>query len=640
METLAARGGRRLLRLQLGALLAALLLALWSGQWQASASLDAQLHDSITRRLPPAAPSANDVLLIDIDEPSLSQIGPWPWPRTVLAEMVQRLRDQGARLQAWDLYLPEAAPGDDDLNAAIRNLTGQAAHDVVIGQVPIVDPLVQAPPRQGRLRVSRELPDLCAAGRTVVGHFGVAETLPDVPAGHISATPDADGGLRRLPAVLCQGEQRYPQLALAAAEALHPGQAWALNPGHPLWGPAHWLQRGSMRFALDAQSRIVVPYSRPHSAWPAVSALQLLDGSVDAQRIRGKVVVVGATALGLVDTASTPFHPNAPGVSVHAEVMTAALGGRWSVVPGQAWPYTLALVLGLGLAMLGVQRKLKSRSLSLPALALLWLAPLPLALLARQLGDVGHILPVVPVQLALALLLTLLAALQMEQQRRQSRQLASHLESFLPAHLARDIASQDPSGESLGRSVQGVIVAVHVAGLQRWSAGVGSLKALALVHAITSLAETHARRQGGTLEHMQGDTLLLLWPTDGSAGPARPAHESVQLAVQASRSLLTELGELLASNETETAPLGLRIALDQGESLLAVAGSRTRRRPLMLGTAVDSVLAMLPLCEELASPILMGQRAADTGPRLSLHPMGQFLLPETRTPQTLYRVEP
>ena len=60
----------------------------------------------------------------------------------------------------------------------------------------------------------------------------------------------------------------------------------------------------------------------------------------------------------------------------------------------------------------------------------------------------------------------------------------------------------------------------------------------------------------------------------------------------------------------------------------------------MLGTAVNSVLAMLPLCEELASPLLMGQRAASTGPRLSLHPMGQFLLPESRSPQTIYRVEP
>lgn len=626
--------------MQLGALILALTVALWSGTWGGASALDAQLHDSITRQLPAAAPDgAQDVLLIDIDEPSLAQIGPWPWPRTVLADMVGRLRAHGARVQAWDLFLPEAAPGDDKLNAALRPAKPSAVSDVVMGQVLIIDPQVQSPPRLGKLHPSPNLPDLCNPPLPLVGYFGVADTLPDAHAGHLSATPDADGGLRRLPAVLCDGSRRYAQLSLAAAEALHPDQPWSLSPGNPLWGPAQWLQRGPMRFALDAQSRIVVPYSRPHSAWPAVSALHLLDGSVPPERIRGKVVVVGATALGLVDTASTPFHPNAPGVSVHAEIMSAALGGRWSVMPGRAWPYTTALVVVLGLAMLGVQRKVRTRALSAAGMTVLLLAPLLLAVLARRFGAEGHILPITPAVLALGVLLALLVALQMELQRRQARQLTHHLESFLPAHLAREIANQDPSGESLGRSVAGVIVAVHVTGLQRWSAGAGSFKALALIHAITSLAETHARQQGGMLGHVQGDTLMLFWPTEGAA-PIHTPHEAVQLAVQASRGLLAELGEMLSGNETETAPLGLRIAIDQGESLLAVAGSRTSRRSLMLGTAVNSVLAMLPLCEELASPILLGQRAADTAPRLSLHPMGQFLLPESRAPQTLYRVEP
>ena len=78
-----------------------------------------------------------------------------------------------------------------------------------------------------------------------------------------------------------------------------------------------------------------------------------------------------------------------------------------------------------------------------------------------------------------------------------------------------------------------MIMAVHVTGLQRWSAAVGSFKALALVHAITSLAETHARRQGGTLEHVQGDTLLLSWPTRQPEHHAATEHEAVQSAVQA-----------------------------------------------------------------------------------------------------------
>lgn len=647
MEALNTRGPTNPLRpalLLIGALVLSVLAAVAACGWSGAAAVDAPLHDFITRRLPPAAPKAQDVVIIDIDEPSLAQIGPWPWPRTVLADMVTRLRERGATVQAWDLYLPEAAPGDEALNTVLAAppKAGQRP-DVVLGQVIIADPQVHAPPQVGHLRATEGFPDLCSPSLPVIGYFGVADSLPAARAGHLSATPDADGGLRSLPAAFCQDAARYPQLTLLAAQTLYPDQPWQLSPGNSLLGPAHWLQRGPMRFALDAQSRIVVPYSRPHPHWTAISALKLLDGSVDPQLIRGKVVVVGGTALGLVDTASTPYHPNAPGVSVHAEVLSAALGARWTVVPPSGWPYVALLTALLGLALLGCQRWAPRRAVVVGAGALILLMPLCVAVLGRHSGGLGHMLPVASPTLGLALLAMLLAALHMEAQRRRTHQLTHHLESFLPSHLAREIARQDPSGESLGRTDTGVIMAVRVSGLQRWSAGVGSLKALSLVHAITSLAESQARRHGGMLEHVQGDTLLLSWPTtptEGAQNAGMSAHDAVQSSVQAARGLLAELGDLLTGNETDTSPLGLRMAVDLGDFLLAVAGSRTSRRSLMLGTAVDSVLAMLPLCEELASPILMGQRAAQWAPRISMHPMGQFLLPETRSPQTIYRVEP
>jgi adenylate cyclase len=638
--------------MHLAALAIAVLLGMLASSWNGMHAVDAQLQDFLTRRLPAAQPTEQDVIIIDIDEPSLAQIGPWPLPRSVLADMATQLRERGARVQAWDLFLPETAPGDHRLNQALA-----AQADIVLGQVPIVDPQVQNPPQTGRLRPTENLPDLCAPGLSVLGHFGVADSLPAAQAGHLSATPDPDGALRRLPALLCQGPSRYPQLALKTAQTLYPQVPWQIETGNPLLGPSQWLIRGPMRFALDAQSRIVIPYSRPHNQWTAISALQLLDGTLDPQRLQGKVVIVGATALGLVDTASTPYHPNAPGVSVHAEVLSAALGGRWTVVPPTNWPYTALLVIGLGLTLLACQRYLHQRRTRLITGLLLLSAPLALAFLGRSLGGLGHLLPIASPTLALGVMAALLIALHMDAQRRRTQQLTRHLESFLPSHLAREIANQDPSGESLGRSDTGVIMAVRVSGLQRWSAGVGSLKALALVHAITSLAETHARRHHGTLEHVQGDTLLLSWPspptpdstltdtvppakTNPLQPHARSPHDAVQASVQAARSLLAELGDVLNSNETETSPLGLRITIDHGDFLLAVAGSRTSRRSLILGRAVDNVLAMLPLCEELASPILLGQRAAQSAARMSVHPMGQFLLPETRSPQIIYRVEP
>ncbi len=636
-------------------LLPVLLLVAWAASSAFTRLLDARLHDQITRALPAAA-APTGVVLVDIDEASLAQLGPWPWPRPVLAQLAQRLRERGARLQIWDLFLPEPALGDETLNAVL------AAGDIVIGQVLILDPQVQAPPRQGLLRPSAGAPDLCAPGQELTGYFGVVDSLPGARVGHITATPDLDGGLRRLPAVICQGEARFPQLTLAAAELLQPQAPWQLQPGGAVLGPAQWLVRGPMRFALDGERQLPVPYRLPHTQWPALSALQVLEASsgpalaASQPSLQGQIAVLGATALGLADTVSTPFHANAPGVSVHAELISAALDGQWTVAPARPAFYTTLLVAALG-ALLAVALPLLQRQGVLAAAGLLAaLLPAGLALAARPHGAQ---LPIAAPTLGVLLFAFALGALQVEAARRQARTLVRHLESFLPPNLAREIARQNPSSESLGRPETGVVLALRVVGLERWSAAADSLKALGLVHAISSLAEKHARQHGGTLQHLQGDTLLLAWPVpeagQGGRGehtvtlhlayPANPASSSalqhaVQQAVLAARGLFVELGALLSSTETERYPLGLRAAVETGPYLLAVAGSSASRRSLMLGPAVDVALALLPLCDELASPLLLGQRAAAAQPRLALQPMGSFLLPDSGQPQTVSRVQP
>lgn len=618
-------------------LLPVLALVAWlasSPLWQ---GLDAQLQDRITRGVTiSSVPS--EVVMVDIDEASLAQLGPWPWPRSVLADLINRLRLQGARVQAWDVHFPDSATGDDRLNAALApGKSAGASNDVVIGQVLIMDPLVQSPPRQGSVRPSAAAPAICS--RTpfeVTGYLGVSESLPDAIAGHITATPDLDGGLRRLPAVICRGELGFPQLTLAAAELMEPSATWHLKAGSLISGPAQWLERGALRFALDRDGYMIVPYRQPHSQWTAVSALQVLEGSSRLPDLKGKVVIVGATALGLADTVATPFHGNAPGVSVHAELMAAAIDGAWRIAP--PYPAVSALyVCGLlsGLLVLAVAL-IRRTAWFLGVGALVAALPWVLAWL-------GHLVlvvwPIAAPTAGLVVYAFALVGLQIETARRQARLLAGHLQSFLPRDLAIEIARQNPSGDSLGRQETGVIMALRVAGLDRWSAAADSLHSLGLVHAVSSLAHKHSQLYGGHLEHMQGDTFLLTWPVQRTEESSADLSDVVRNAVQAARSLLAELDGLLAKMETERRPLAARAAIEAGPYLLAVAGSSSSRRSLLLGPAVDVVLGLLPLCEELASPLLLGHRAAASGPRVASHAMGHFLLPDSAQPQTVHRVE-
>ena len=584
---------------------------------------DSQLHDVLTRWSPNRSVPP-EVMLVDIDERSIAELGPWPWPRPVIAQLMQALRVRGARLQVWDMYFPDPAPGDPVLDEVLRS----PSRDVALGQVIVVDPLVQDPPRAGRLVPSLNAPDLCAGSSSITGYFGVAETLHPSTVGHITATPDSDGRLRQVPAVICDAGKRYPQLVLAATGALVPDGSWAIREGSYPWDPDRWLERGAFKFPLDEKGRIAVPYQRPHTAWPAISASRLLDPSASLPSLQGRVVVVGATALGLADTVSSPYHPTAPGASVHAELMGAALDHAWIVSPRAP-----ALIAGLMGALIALALTLLPLPNRRPVwfstgLAVAVVVPFFLAFMAQLRGV---LLPVAGPAVALVSYGLALLLVQADGQRRQAQRLAAHLESFLPRGLAREIAQQNPSGESLGKTCHGVLLAIRVVGLERWTGAVDTLQALALVHAISTLTDRSAGAHGGALEHVQGEILLLAWPHGHAA--------DVSASIAAARELFRSLEPLLARNELRQCPLGVRAALETGTFLVGVAGSKSSRRPLLLGPAADTVLAMLPLCDELASPILVGPHAAQTEPVDTLRSLGHFLLPDQAEPKPLFRTD-
>jgi len=563
-------------------------------------------------------------MLVDIDERSMAELGPWPWPRAVVANLMLALRAQGVRLQVWDMYFPDLAPGDPLLDKVLR----APSRDVVLGQVIVVDPMVQDPPRVGRLVPSHSAPDLCSGPGTVTGFFGVADTLHPSAVGHITSTPDPDGRLRKVLAVVCEGEKRYPQLVLAASGELASGDAWSIRSGGFPLGPDRWLERGVFKFPLDEDGRIGIPYRRPHTSWPAISASRLLDPSASLPSLKGRVVVVGATALGLADTVSTPFHPTAPGASVHAELMGAALDHGWMVQPRAPGLLAALLAAMMALTLFVLPPPNRRPGVFSTGLALAVLMPMLLAFLGQMRGV---LLPVAGPAVAMIAYGLALLSVQAQSQRRQAQRLAAHLESFLPRGLAQQIALQNPSGESLGKTCHGVLLAVRVVGLERWTGAVDTLQALALVHAISTLAEGTATSHGGALEHVQGETLLLAWPGSGA--------EDVSRAIAATRELFRSLEPLLARNEMYRCPMGARAALETGTFLVGVAGSKSSRRPLLLGPAADTVLAMLALCDELASPILVGPRAAQTEPGDALRSLGHFLLPDQAEPKPLFRTD-
>ena len=265
--------------------------------------LDALIYDSL-RRLTPV-PAAAGLILVDIDDDSLAQLGAWPWPRSLHAEALRRLRDAGARAIALDVLLAEDSRGDDALEREL------AAHRAA-GR-PVVLPMVAPVDRSGATTPMYPLP-----------RFGLHATLA-----HAHFPLDDDGQVRGVHI----DEGGFPALALAMFDAS--GVPAASRPAlRDRLARARDRSTPASRDAALAAGNwsrgdyLLLPQVASDPVRVSVAAL--LRGEIDPARIRDRSVLIGATAHGLGDRYASPVIGDdalAAGVELHAAAFTALASG-------------------------------------------------------------------------------------------------------------------------------------------------------------------------------------------------------------------------------------------------------------------------------------------------------------------------
>jgi CHASE2 domain-containing sensor protein len=292
------------------------------------ADVDLRVYDSLVRadRSDPS-PHVRSAI-VAIDEPSLSRLGQWPWPRAVLAALVARLDALGATAVAFDVLLAEpergAAGGDAQLAGALGTSRVVIGHAFLFNGGPgTPDDCIRHPidlverqrgPRTPTAGLFEATGGICARPELAAA----AEA-----SGFINAIPDPDGVLRRAPLVVRLDGHHYPSLALAAARLAAGGHSPVLE--HRSDGSL-LLTIGTRGVALDGRARLLVRAARPVDARTPVSAADVIDERVDRAKIEGRVVFIGATALGLRDSVVTASTGGLPGVMVHAAIADTLLG--------------------------------------------------------------------------------------------------------------------------------------------------------------------------------------------------------------------------------------------------------------------------------------------------------------------------
>ena len=320
--------------------------------------LDDSIYDTVMRS-GSIQPPGKRVVIVDIDERSLTTLGQWPWRRDVIGKLVTRLRDMGAAVIGMDIIFAES----DRLEIRESSLM-QATPDglladvlregkVILGYGLTFDPA-------GRERTSCVLHPVNVAvvhpreetGQLPYHHAtGAVCSLPLLAeaagsSAFLNAAPDPDGILRRVPLIAELDGRLYPGLALAAVKAATGARDLTLRVDNV---NAATLNIDSLEVPVDGKSNLLARYRGKKGTFPHLSAADVLNNRLPAAAVRDRIVFVGTTALGTREVVATPLDTLFAGVEVQATIADNLLEQSFIRHSSLGAILDAQLVLGLGL---------------------------------------------------------------------------------------------------------------------------------------------------------------------------------------------------------------------------------------------------------------------------------------------------
>lgn len=591
------------------------------------------------QRWQPRAYQPQPVRVVDIDEASLARLGQWPWPRPVLAELVERLDAAGAAAIAFDVLFAEPDrtsparmatlwPVSSDVRAQLQRLPDHDARlaqalqgrPVVLGRallrgVPVDAPPVAAAPPYRFVWLGEPAP------HALHGFDAAVSSLPVLEAaaagwGALSFVPDGDGVVRRVPMVLRQGGQPVPSLV---TEALRVAQGEAnLVLRRPAGGGTglQALRVGALEVPVTAAGEFWVHYTPPVPE-RMVSAWQVLAGAVDPARVAGHIVLVGSSAQGLMDLRASPLGRIMPGVEAHAQALEMMLGGQALLRPHWARPLEAALA-ALGVLLLVT---LATRVRALPGAAVaLGLVALAVGGSAWAFGR-GWLLDGATPALLWGLAFagaSLVHHWRTEREQRWIQQaFARYVSPNRVAHLV-----QHPEALELGATRQTCsFVFTDLAGFTGLMERLDPGEALGLLNRYLEGMIGIAFAHQGTLDRIVGDAVAVMF----SAPVPQPDHP--RRALDCALAMHAFAQRFAAEQRARGIPWGdTRIGVHGGEVVVGNFGGETIFDYRALGDPVNTAARLEAVNKHLGTRICVSGVVAAACPDVAMRPIGELVL--------------
>jgi adenylate cyclase len=525
--------------------------------------VEARLFDIFSTLAPPRPPDAG-VVIVAIDEPSLSEIGQrWPWPRDLHARLIDKLRGAGAKVIGLDIIFAEPSSEDSD-----RRLATSLGPDVVLAADDVTTPLDQG------IQTTRVNP---------IEPFLEAGAHPGVT----SVDLDGDAYLRRMPSFPDSFAEKALELS---GQSVEPAPAGAL-----------------------------IQYFGPARTYPTVSYYQALDPQefLPPGRFKDKIVFVGLSLKaatspdsGAPDAFATPYTLLSEGLTAGVEAQATILDNlkhRLFAMPVPR-PAMAALMAAVAFLAALVCRNGVSRRTGL-------IAVLTLALIvvgAWALLRYGRVWapPALPVAAALGVFgarLGLDYARERQMRHAVSEAFSRYLSPDLVAQLARNPSALKLGGERRNLS----ILFCDVRGFTTLSETLKDEpeRLTGLINRLLDPLSEAVLVEKGTIDKYMGDCVMAFW------NAPLPSPDHPLRAVRAAMHMLEAVGRLnatLREEEGDRAPVfAIGVGINTGDCIVGNVGSRWRYDYSVLGDTVNLASRLESLSKEYGVSLILGPGTAE-----------------------------
>jgi adenylate cyclase len=595
------------------------------------------------------------VAIIDIDEASIKALGQWPWPRTRLADLVTRLTNLGAAVIAFDVIFPEPdrmSPGlvadsfgnlDEETRQKLRALASNdqlfadAIHRsrVVLGEaaLPTAQPGA-TPPAVGVAVLGGDPTPYLFSFPGLLGNIPI---LQQAATGHglITIRNERDGIVRRVPMVMRAQGATMPSLTFEMLRVASRTSTILLRLDA---AGVKSVAVPGFELPTDRNGRIWVHFA-PHDPKLYIPAIEVLDGHVAPDRIEGKLVLIGTSAVGLFDVKTTPLDAVLPGVEIHAQVLESALTGAFLSAPDYAIGVELAATVAVSLAIIVVG----------PVLGPLMMVLLGGVISAGMMAGSWYFFTqqnilidaTFPIAATFAIYLTLTFSNYFREQL-QRRRIRSAFGQYLAPSLVEQLAQSHETLTLGGEDREMTIMFSDVRGFTTISEiykndpqGLTTL----MNNFLTPMTNAIIDHQG-TIDKYIGDAIMAFWnaPLHDGAHEINSCHAALEMLVR--------VGTINRQREKEAKesgsrfiPLNIGIGLNTGRCVVGNMGSDLRFNYSVLGDCVNLASRLEGQSKNYGVPIVIGSKTAQAArDRFALLELDYITVKGKTEPETIYTV--